>query len=569
MIHRLIKTLKRYIGRSNKYPSKFEVAPDEIFLDATNLPEFNISQFEGHIEKPISKRVLTVAGISFAVVVAVFLFRLWDLQFVQGSVLAEISENNRLRHSLIVADRGVILDREGTELAWNSAGNQDDFSGRQYLPVEGLAHVLGYVNYPKRDDAGYFWRDEYEGIAGAEALFDETLSGNNGLQIVETDAEGQVLSENFIRNPVRGEDITLSIHSGLQSRLYKLLEEASRASSFVGGGGVIMDVHSGEVLALASYPEYDSNILTEGTSSESIAEFVGDARKPFLNRAVSGLYSPGSIVKPFLAVAALEEQTITPDKLILSSDAFIIPNRYFPDQPTVFHDWRPLGLVDMRKALAFSSNIYFLQVGGGFEDQEGLGIQRIEQYFNRFGFGEPTSLFPSVEVKGTVPTPRWKGEQFNGEAWLLGDTYNTSIGQYGFQVTPIQAVRAVAAIANGGTLVQPTLILNERGNKKDLHFRDENLQIVREGMRRAVTEGTALGAASNVVTLAAKSGTAEIGEVNRYINGWLIGFFPYEEPKYAFAFLLERGSANYQVGPAYITRNLLSWIAEVEPQLLE
>ena len=183
-----------------------------------------------------------------------------------------------------------------------------------------------------------------------------------------------------------------------------------------------------------------------------------DEGKRFLEGALDGLYMPGSIVKPFIASAALTEKIITPEKSILSIGSISIPNPYNPDKESVFKDWKAHGYVNMREAIAVSSDVYFYEIGGGFGDQPGLGIARIKQYLELFGFGKADDNNFLLDVKGTIPDPAWKAQVFDGEPWRIGDTYNTSIGQYGMQVTPMQALRATAAIANGGFLVDPTLL---------------------------------------------------------------------------------------------------------------
>src|SRR5262249_35638114 len=135
-----------------------------------------------------------------------------------------------------------------------------------------------------------------------------------------------------------------------------------------------------------------------------------------------------------------------------------VPNPYDPEHPSVFNDWRPQGYVDLRHAIAVSSDVYFYEVGGGYKNQPGIGIYNIEKYTRMFGLGSTTGIDFPGELSGTVPDPEWKAATFNGEPWRLGDTYNTAIGQYGFQVSPLQVVRSVAALANGGTILVPSLI---------------------------------------------------------------------------------------------------------------
>ena len=214
----------------------------------------------------------------------------------------------------------------------------------------------------------------------------------------------------------------------------------------------------------------------------------------------------------------------------------------------------------MRGALAVSSNVYFYSIGGGFKDQKGIGISNIEKYVRMFGFGAVTGMSISGEQEGVIPSPEWKAEVFEGDDWRLGDTYNTSIGQYGFQVTPIQAVRAVSALANGGRLITPTLKANEKAGGSSLALSEDDIAVVTEGMRQAVTDGTAKGLYYTDFAVAAKTGTAELGTRKEKVNSWIVGFFPYDKPKYAFAILMEGGRSDNLIGGVSIMRKLFDFM---------
>jgi penicillin-binding protein 2 len=189
-----------------------------------------------------------------------------------------------------------------------------------------------------------------------------------------------------------------------------------------------------------------------------------------------------------------------------------------------------------------------------------------------FGFTKKTGFDTQKEASGIIPDPKWKEENFNGEIWRIGDTYNTAIGQYGVQITPIQAVVAVSAIANGGTLMTPSILFTStstvaKGAKVPID--PGNFQIVREGMRASVAEGgTAAGLNTSNVNVAGKTGTAELGTRKQFVNSWVIGFFPYENPKYAFAVVMEKGPATNLLGGTYVMRTLLDWMAVNTPEYL-
>lgn len=554
---------KRFLNNS-------EIEPDEIFLDSSNLPEFDQNQFEGRLEKPIQSRSVWYLSVLFLIILLSFVYRLWYLQVSHGAENNQKSENNRLRQTPVFAERGLIYDRSHTLLVWNVPNKEDgDFSLRKYIDLSGLSHVLGYVKYPTKDSSGFYYREQLGGMDGVEGFYNTNLAGKNGLQIVETDASNKIQSSSVIDPPVAGENINLSIDAGVQNELYKQIGALVEKAGFVGGAGVIMDVQTGEILAMTSFPEFDSQIMTDGKDRTTISAYNKNKNNPFLDKVISGLYTPGSIVKPFMALAALQEKIIDPAKQIMSTGSITVPNPYFPELSSVFRDWKPLGLMDMRHALAMSSDVYFYTIGGGFGDQKGLGISAIDSYLRLFGFGGDVGNGFFNDKIGTIPTPEWKAANFDGESWRLGDTYHTVIGQYGFQVTPIQAVRAVASIANSGSLLEPTIFTGKPVQKTPVPIDQKNFQIVREGMRLGVTEG--ISAALNVpyVDVASKTGTAELGVSKALVNSWVTGFFPYENPRYAFAVIMEKGSRDNLTGSVFVMRGLLDWMSQNTPQYLK
>ena len=203
-----------------KHQKVHEIDPDEIFLDAKNLPEFNVHQFEGRIERPITKRAVVLLGMAGILISLIFIGRIADLQILQGDVYRARAENNRLKHTPIFAPRGIIYDRTGTELAWNEQG-EGDFPKRTYRDLAGLAHVLGYVAYPKKDSSGFYFQEDFVPKDGVELMYNDTLSGTRGLKITEVDVFGEVQSESTIELPKDGQNITLSVDARVQNELYK------------------------------------------------------------------------------------------------------------------------------------------------------------------------------------------------------------------------------------------------------------------------------------------------------------------------------------------------------------
>lgn len=549
---------------------KSEIHPDEIFIDSENVSQFDRDRFEGRIERPLKHGQFVGAGAVTAAAMLLLVLRAGSLQVVHGQTYAEQARTNQLAEQTIFADRGPLVDRNGVALAWNErSAVDDDFAKRVYAPMRGLSHAVGYAKSPAKDSSGNYFRTEFEGVDGAEAAYHELLTGRNGVRLTETNALGKVVSHSTTRPPLAGSTLRLSLDAKLTEGLYDVLATNAGAANFRGAAGLVMDVRTGELLALTSYPEYDQNAMRAG-DAERIAEYNADKRQPFLDRAVDGLYAPGSIVKPVVAAGALSDGVIDEHKQILSTGALTVPNPYDPERPTVFKDWRVNGWTDARRAIAVSSDVYFYVVGGGFGDQRGLGIAGLDKWLKAFGYGTEAGLTGFSSKTGTIPTPEWKAETFPDDpAWRIGNTYHTAIGQYGVQVTPLQAVRTAAAIANGGTLLVPTLIASSTPKGTKIPVDAHALRVVREGMRMAVAEGTATGAKVPYVEMAAKSGTAQVGARNEFVNAWLIGFWPYENPKYAFAFLLDRAPAGTATGGNIIVSQFLSWMHANTPQYLE
>ena len=548
-----------------------EIAPDEIFLDSSNLPDYDNDQFEGRIEKPIGRKVLLTLTVFFVILMAGYVGRVWFLQVRNGQYFANKSQNNALQNTLVFASRGVVNDRNGVPLVWNEfSGTNTDYAYRKYTDLSGMSLLLGYIKYPQKDKSGFYYNTEYDGKDGVEKYFNDVLSGDNGLKITETDAVGRVQSESVVKPPKNGENLTISIDSKVQQSLYNIIATNSMNSGFQGGAGVIMDVHTGEIVAMVSYPEYDSQTMTDGSNVALINSYFKNKNNPFLDRVTGGLYTPGSIIKPYVALGALQEKIIDPNKQIYTIGYISVPNPYDPAHPSIFKDWQNQGWEDMRKAIAESSDVYFYEVGGGYEGQLGLGINNIEKYVRSFGFGEAfTGIFSGP--KGTIPDQAWKAANFNGEDWRIGDTYHTAIGQYGFQVTPLQAVRAVASLSNNGILLQPTLIHDDPRESSTLRHNDaitdpSYYEIVREGMRQGVLGGVAKALNIPDVEVAAKTGTAQLGLHNEYVNSWVTGFFPYKNPNYAFAIVMEKGPVHYAIGAPGIMGQMLLWMGKNTPE---
>lgn len=555
---------------------------DEIFLDSSNLPSFNQGRMEGRLELPITKRNVYIVALLFLIIASGFFYKLFTLQVIEGEAFRQRSDNNRIDDGLVVAERGVIYDRNGEMLVWN----EEDYSGdydfpvRAYTDRNGLGQIIGYVSYPQKDTHGFYYRTDYIGRTGIESTYEDLLHGENGKVLVEVNALGQVISSATVQAPVAGKSFTTSIDAGLSEAIYNIIATSSVQAGFRSGAAAIMDVRTGEIIAMTSFPSYDPEVMADGDDVALIESYNVDDRFPFLNKVVGGAYTPGSIVKPFLAYAALAEKVIGQNDVVVSNGSLIIPNPYDSSNPSRFGDWRVHGKMTMREAIAFSSDVYFYIIGGGLpaiaapqagvNAMTGLGISRIDRYLTLFGMGEKSQITLPGEQAGTIPSPEWKKEVFD-EDWRLGDTYLTAIGQFGFQATPLQMLRAYAALANGGKLLKPQIEKDIKPEYVDLNLNQDYLNVVHEGMRMTVTYdgGTARSLQRSDVSIAAKSGTAELGVDKAHVNSWAAGYFPYENPHYAFILLMERAPRDNTLGATTIMNQVVEWISKNRPEYLQ
>ena len=317
------------------------------------------------------------------------------------------------------------------------------------------------------------------------------------------------------------------------------------------GVGIALNPQNGEVLALISLPGFNSNKIT--------SEFLTNPLKPFFNRAISGVYAPGSTIKPLVATAALKEKIIDPLKEILSVGFIEIPNPYYPDQPSRFLDWKPHGWVNLYSAIARSSNVYFYEIGGGFENQKGLGIEKLKEYWQKFGLGKKTGIDLLGEESGFLPDPTEK-EKRTKTPWRLGDTYNVSIGQGDLLMTPVQLINYIALIANNGKNYRP-FINKEKGEQVliDLSSLLPEIKEVQKGMVDAVEKsyGTAYSLSGLPFSIAAKTGTAQI-QANHTINAIFVGYAPVENPQIAVLILIENAKEG-SINTLPIAKDVLLW----------
>lgn len=418
---------------------------------------------------------------------------------------------------------------------------------RRYADGEIFSQILGYNGKITPEELAGNGESysifDYVGRAGVEKVYEEILRKNSGEAQVERDAMGNIISKETTSLPEPGKSLVLWLDSDLQKKIAETLKSELKAVGVSHGSVVAMDPKTGGVLAMVSLPSFDNNAFSEG-NSEKIGGILKDKNEPLFNRVVSGQFPTGSTIKPLIAASALEAKVISAEKKIYSPGFIEVPNRYDPEIIYQYLDQAPHDWYDMRRAIAFSSNVYFYTVGGGYKDQPGLGPTKIKKYLELFGWGEKTNVDLPSEKPGLIPSPAWKEEAI-GEGWWDGDTYGLSIGQGNLLVTPLQVATAFSAIANNGRLLEPQVVKEVVDGEKfetkiirENFLKTENLQVAREGMRQAVTMGSAVTLRDLPVSSAAKTGTAQTSRKDYYHN-WVTVFAPYEDPQIVLTVLIE------------------------------
>jgi len=430
-------------------------------------------------------------------------------------------------------------------------------TARNYVMGPVFSHVLGYTGRITKeglDSLDNYSASDYIGKDGLEKSYEKDLRGTPGKNEIIKNALGVKKEDKILSGPISGYNLVLNIDADLQKKVYDSLEKSIKNLGSKKGAAVALDPRTGAVLALVSYPSYDDNLFSQGISQADFSKLINDPNQPFFNRVISAQYPVGSTIKPFLAMGALEESIISSTKLINDIGYILIHSQNDPSVTYKFAGVIPHGWVDMKKAIAVSSNVYFYTIGGGYENQQGLGPSRIKKYLDLFGWEQKTGIDLPQEFSGFVPSPEWK-KQVKKESWWDGDTYNLSIGQSDLQVTPLQLAVAYSYIANGGTMYKPQVVQKiVNGSGKDAsvvkeftpeiisrNFIDpKNLQIVREGMRDGVQKdyGSSFMLNDLPVAVAGKTGTAETNK-NGIYNTWSTSFAPYDNPEIVFVTTIE------------------------------
>jgi penicillin-binding protein 2 len=433
---------------------------------------------------------------------------------------------------------------------------------RAYPSVQFAAHLLGYVREASDQDVGRNGarRGDLIGQTGLERLQDEHLRGRDGGEEVEVDAYGRLIRVLDRREPVPGAHMWTTI----DRRIQQAAEDALGPRS---GAIVVMDPRNGDVLALASHPAYPVERFTRPLDRETWLALIQDPTRPLLNRAVQGVYPPGSLFKIVVAAAALQAQVITP------FDRLPCPRQWmFGGRP--YHNWEDVdrGALTLHEALQLSCNTFFYQLGLK------LGPEKIVEMADKFGLGRGTESGLTGERPGLVPSPAWKRETLK-DKWHPGDTVSLSIGQGLVTVTPIQMARLMSAVANGGTLWKPRFVDHVATPDRRL-IREEAPAIqgrvelapvifdfLHDALASVVAEGTGKQARIPGVTVAGKTGTAQTREFHSDAerkrrdrdHAWFAGFAPVEEPQVVIVVFVEHGGLGGQAA-APLAREVLKAI---------
>lgn len=480
-----------------------------------------------------------------------------------------LSRVNLERQSSIVIARELTIGQVAAikNMDWDDVSIENDFT-RQYEEPGMFSHVTGYVglvSYKDMQEDQNLLLNDLIGKTGLELQYDDDLRGENGASIDYRNAKNERLGQKTEIVPERGNNAHLTIDGELQTYFYKRLKEQIQGMGKTSGAGIIIDPKSGEILSMVSLPTFDNNRIT--------GDDLINQNRPLFNRVVSGLYNPASTIKPLVAIAALSEGVIDPNRKILANGYIEIPNPYTPSQPSRFNDWKVHGWIDMYDAIARSSNVFFYTIGGGFQDVKGLGVNKLGEYWEKFRLDKKTGIDLPGEKVGFLPNPEEKEER-TGTPWRIGDTYHVSIGQGDLMITPIELINYIASIAADGKMFKPFLvkkIVDEKGEvvretQPEIVADNSNLMSAIKEVQKGMVDGSqesygtsyALNALPFVT--ASKTGSAQI-QGNTKLNAFYVGYAPAEDPKIALLVLIEdaRDGGGNAVPVAY---DVLKWYYE-------
>ncbi len=546
----------------------------------------------------------------FAGLFLILFARLFFLQVVEGSYYRNLSDSNRTRTVVIHAPRGIIFDRNGVPLVYNTPGFRETVNGktvflsqstalsmiangnndlevdslREYPYKEAFAQVVGYIGQISQSElsmplyAGYGANDVV-GKEGLEQYYESSLKGIDGKQLYEVDATGKLVRKLGQGDPIPGKNITTTLDLKLQLAVNEAMKDVKR-------GAAIVSSPKGEILAMVSKPSFDPNLFTMGQSYRpasnssyfTVQSILDDSQnQPLLNRSISGVYPPGSTFKLIVASAGLMYKIIDgnwqiKDTGILRVGNFSFANWFYTDYGGTD------GEVNVVKGIQRSNDIFFYTLAGK------VGVDKVSEMAKKFGLGASLGIDLQGEASGLVPTQEWKLKNI-GEPWYLGDTYHYGIGQGYLLTTPLQVNGWTQAIANGGTLYRPHLLKNEQPQIISSNLLDTNAtNLIREGMVESCNPGgvawplfnfevknpnlkidgknilPVASASSDMrhVVLACKTGTAQVGGATTLPEAWMTVFAPAYDPQIIVTVLVENsGEGSNVAGP--IAKQILQY----------
>lgn len=449
---------------------------------------------------------------------------------------------------------------------------------RHYPYGDLAAHVIGYVGRINEEEMKTLPLAEYRGSThigklGIESSYEKELHGKTGYAEIETNVQARSLNTLSENNPEPGANLYLTLDIDLQKTAFDALEGYN-------GAAVAIDIKTGGVLVFASRPGFDPNPFVVGISSEAYKALSESTDQPLYNRALRGLYPPGSTIKPFVALAGLEYETINAQQKLFCPGSYQIPG-----SPHKYRDWRKggHGSVNLNQAITQSCDVYFYRLAGM------LGIDKMHDFLQKFGFGEKTGIDLSGEKTGLLPSRQWKLDHKNRD-WAIGETLITGIGQGFHQVTPLQLARATATLANRGNIVSPFLVDKivspsgaqppPRPPQQTIPLKSANLNSVIDGMINVIhsERGTAksIGRGINYL-IAGKTGTAQVFNIKQGAkynehaidfklrdHALFIAFAPVDDPQIAIAVIAENGGHGGSVAAPIAAKVIKQYLQNVK-----
>jgi len=516
--------------------------------------------------------------VSFGVMVVAII----KLSVIQGGYYRGLAFDNKIEETYIPASRGQILDRKGRMVAksvyqyFNIENgtkiykNSGDFSGgeiegkdlsmelkRQYIYNESMGLITGYVGMlDEKELTGGLCgvkvkNTDIVGRGGVEEFNDCRLRGIEGRRLVEVDAKGKYVRELGREEPQKGEDLNLSIDAYWQEKIYKMLN--GRKATVI-----ISEPKTGKIIAMVSSPSIDANAFSYQIDNKKINQYLQDnLNLPLINRAIAVRYHPGSVYKLVMATAGLESGMIDKNTTIEDTGVIKIGDYSFNNWAWTKSGVKD-GMVSVVGALRRSNDIFFYKLG------ELLGVDRIKEWANKFGFGNKTGVEIAAEVSGITPDDKWKQDN-KGERWYLGDTYHLSIGQGFLAVTPLQVNLSTNIIANNGIKCKMSVLKDSKIECQNIGTKLDTIQTVKEGMIAAChTGGTAWPLFNFKTKLACKTGTAEVGDGSKDTHAWLTAFAPADDPEISITVMVERGGEGSDVAAPIVGDILKEWFNESE-----